>query len=655
MFAPLRSPWRGPVSVTKIPPRAASPAGASPGPAWRVAKAALLALACAELAYVGGANYVLGGGAVARWLSPTDRSMALRYEGAWSVVPGFVHFENVALQGQDHNVQWRVEVGPGSVWLRPWPLVKREVSLTRLRAEGVAFRFRHRVRAEHAGQPAVAAYPPISGYDDPAVFDEPEGPDVDPTRAFRISLSDVDAGVRELWVQEFRYEGPGRVHGAFQLVPGAKLWVGPAELDLRGGALSAGGHAVARDLEATIRCDIPPFATKEPNGLEVLRHVSGAIELDAQVAGLAFLDLYGPPGGARVRDGSGQLSARLRFEHGVIGEGGSVRYDASHVVVRRGDAWAVAAPASARLLTDGDGASFALDVPSASLGSGEGAPIVWARALGASLELPPLDLASAESWQARSARAGVGEAGADDLARLHELSGRPEDWALRGGRARASAELRLSEKGEASGEARARVEGLALDAADTRWSGALSLAASLGPFAPRAGVEMPGAVRVEGRDVAFKPARGGGGHAGWWFALEGKGARFAFAPAFGGRASWALRARDLSPLTTVLASGGGAPAWLAKALDLEGLQGSGGVAYGGGRFDLDIASARAGALDAKGRYAVAPTGSRGAFVLAMGPLAVGLRLREGKVDVDWPVGDGWLADEARALGASRTR
>ncbi|HEU4404702.1 MAG TPA: hypothetical protein VFS43_05360 [Polyangiaceae bacterium] len=615
--------------------------------------AALTALG-AELAYVAAANVVLGGGVAARHFSPTDQSTTLRYEGAWSIVPGVVQFRRVSLQGQDNNVQWRLELGEGSLRVSVPMLARRQIAMRHLRGEGVSFRLRHRVRPERARAPDVAAYPPIGGYDDPPLLEYEAKPETDREKAWEVSLADVEASVREVWVQEFRYEGPGRLYGAFHLVPGERLWVGPAELEFLGGRLSVGEHEAARGVEGVVRCDIPSFELDEPKGLEVVRRISGSVDLEAQVTSLAFLDLYGLPGGAEARDGSGQLSARLRFDHGVAAPGSSVRYEAGRLVVRRGPASLVAASAGARFEAKGGASSLWVGVPAASLWAGEGeGAVAWARGLEGALALPATDFSSPASFEPQGARLEVESAGADDLSRLHDLVGQTEGWALRGGRARASAALRTDGKGQASGEVRAKAERLDLVAADTRWTGDVSLDASIAPFAPRPGAEVPGSLRVVGRDVAFTP-RGGEGRSGYWFALDARGARLDLAP-FGLRAGWALEARDLSPLTAALAGRGSMPSWFAEWLDLEGLKASGGVSYGSGRFDLGVASARAGALDAKGRYLVAPAGSEGAFRVAMGPLAVGLRLRQGKVDVAWPVGDGWLEGEARSLGAGATR
>jgi hypothetical protein len=631
-----------------------------------------VALVGFELAYVLAANLALTTNAIARAVGEPGGSADLHYEGAWSLVPGQVGFRRARFVSQDSSVQWQVEVERGSLWVGLGDLMRRQISLRHVRGEGVSFRFRHRVSPEGARRPAVAAFAPVLGVDDPPLLPDPPPPDSDPSSLWSVHLDDVDADVRELWVQEFHYEGPAHVRGAFQLAPKRRVWVGPAELALSGGALRAGEHLVATGLEGLVRADVPAFDVQTVRGLDVLHQISGRIDLDAQVAGLSFLALYGPPGGVALRDGSGQLTTRLGFARGTFDEGSSVRFTSSHLVARRGSASVVFGAPSAVGRAEGGGATLAFDVPFASLwaaGERDG-PVAWAQGVRASAAFSSADVAALPAWAVRAARFDVDAAGADDLARVHELAGRPEGggWALRGGRARASVRARAGDGGDevdgrgaapgagvtAAGEVRARVDGLELVAGGVRWSGNVSLDASLGPFAPGPGAESPARAHVEGRDVAFEPVGGGAARRGWWFALDAPGARTSFAEGGAVRAPWALRARDLSPLTTVLGAQGDLPQGLAAWFDLEGVSASGGVTYARERFELDLAAARAGGLSGRGRYVTGPRAAGGAFRIAAGPLAVGVRLRAGeKADLAWPVGEGWLDEALRALGAVR--
>ena len=86
-----------------------------------------------------------------------------------------------------------------------------------------------------AGNVPVAALPQIPEFRGPAVFESwvPEPPLTDEEyNLWTVHLEGVDVGVREAWVQQFRYVGDGRARGKFRLRAARSLWVGPASLEL---------------------------------------------------------------------------------------------------------------------------------------------------------------------------------------------------------------------------------------------------------------------------------------------------------------------------------------------------------------------------------------------------------------------------------------
>ena len=179
--------------------------------------------------------------------------------------------------------------------------------MTRVRGDGVVFRIRHRVAPERAARPEVAALAPIPEFETPAVFEAtvPKPPISDQEYdLWTVELGDVDVGVSELWVQQFRFRGSARAHGAFRLKPARSLWVGPAELELGSGRLSAGAETVAENLEGRIDCQVSPFDVRVPEGRQVLRQNLDA-DPPARLGSHAF-------GRRLVRPAGSQAPGRIR-------------------------------------------------------------------------------------------------------------------------------------------------------------------------------------------------------------------------------------------------------------------------------------------------------------------------------------------------------
>ena len=110
------------------------------------------------LAYPVAANLVLALGGVQKMFEGTNQ-VKVDFRRAWSFWPGHVHVEGVRLI---------IQIGTSSS-LSTWPtrtrystfdLVHRTLHATKVRGDGVVFRFRHRIQPESADAPFVAALPP---------------------------------------------------------------------------------------------------------------------------------------------------------------------------------------------------------------------------------------------------------------------------------------------------------------------------------------------------------------------------------------------------------------------------------------------------------------------------------------------------------------
>ena len=275
------------------------------------------------LAYPVAANLLLALGGVQKLFEGTDQ-VKLDFRRAWSFWPGHVHVEGVRLTMQDRNVQFSLDVEHAYVEVRLRELVRRTLHATKVRGDGVVFRFRHRIEPESADAPTVTALPPIPEFEDPPLrhADAPTAPlDEEQYNLWTVHMDDVDVQARELWGQMFRYEGDARVRGAFRLRPAKRLWVGPAELTLSGGKLDTGPHDVLRDMEGTLTVKVDDFDTEPVHGLEPFRFIFARLRMQAQVPDLGGRPFPRRPvaavsaGGRKRRRGHG-LGGRSRSRHG---------------------------------------------------------------------------------------------------------------------------------------------------------------------------------------------------------------------------------------------------------------------------------------------------------------------------------------------------
>ena len=271
-----------------------------------------------ELIYLIGANVFLNFGVLPLAFAGTNQELAT-VGGGFSIIPGRVHARKVRFTFEDHNLQFAIEVDRLFVVIHLSELIHHTFHGSHLRGEGLSFRMRHRVDPWAQHEPAIGAFAPIPEFRAPAVFEAyvPEPPIPDAVyNLWTIHLDDVDIGVKEAWVQAFRYRGKGRARGKFELKPARRLWVGPASLELEPGLLSAGGYRVAPGLHGRVDCTVHPFDVRVPTGMAVFRYISAHIRLAAPELDPQVFALFAPSPQVSSAGGSLQLDAAI--DRGVL-------------------------------------------------------------------------------------------------------------------------------------------------------------------------------------------------------------------------------------------------------------------------------------------------------------------------------------------------
>ena len=271
----------------------------------------------AELLYLLGANLFLSFGGISKLFEATSTINA-KFERAWTIWPGHVQIRNLRVVFQDVNLEWSLDIASASVVLDLSELASRTFHARSVQGEGAVYRFRHRVDPWSANEPSVRVLPPIPEFPGTAVFEAtvPEAPVTDADyNLWTVHLEQVDVGVSEVWMQQFRYVGAGRARGSFRLRSARTLWVGPASLDLEPGRLAAGAYQVSPALSGRIECVVHPFDVRKPVGRQVLRFISARLGLRASNFSLSASRLFLPED-ALVRAEGGELRLDVRTDHG---------------------------------------------------------------------------------------------------------------------------------------------------------------------------------------------------------------------------------------------------------------------------------------------------------------------------------------------------
>lgn len=194
-----------------------------------------------------------------------------------------------------------------------------------------------KVASAQGQQLRLAAFPDIPGFDRPALRPStPKAPDTNLAGegVWTVQLDDVDVGVRELWLMEYRWQGDGRARGSFAIKPMQFVWVA-ASLALEGGILTAGPHPISPDFVLHADVLVDRFEIQTHRGLKVLRPISAAVKLDAHLQDLSAAQLYFP---GLEATGNGVLHADLRIIAGNLAAPTTVDLELTRAVVRTEDA-----------------------------------------------------------------------------------------------------------------------------------------------------------------------------------------------------------------------------------------------------------------------------------------------------------------------------
>lgn len=285
---------------------------------------ALCGLVGLELAYVVAANGVLASGAVQRFVNDTE-SAHLEFDEAYTLIPGFVHVEGLQLSYEDHNMQFAFDFDEASLIVHiPW-LIKQRFSASRVHVEGLRFLFRHKVAQVAGHEAALVRYPEIPHVATPPLLESPRPSDRDDLWSFE--LQGVDAQIRELWFMTYRYVGPARATGGFQLIPYENLEVGPARLTLGSGTLHNGERRVfADDVRGLIELSLAPVNPETLTGMKAFEPISASVRLDMRTKNLDPVNLYvSDPRTTRVSGGGGLLQVDAKMERAKL-TAGSIHY-----------------------------------------------------------------------------------------------------------------------------------------------------------------------------------------------------------------------------------------------------------------------------------------------------------------------------------------
>lgn len=580
-------------------------------------------------------------------INANEPTVHLEYRFAWSVWPGRVHLRALRLTSQDRGVQWQLDIDRVTTNLALLDLPRRIFHATRVEAEGLSFALRRRIPKPQLTPERLQGLPLIAGFDAAPIAEEGPDDDVPDWRYNLMSvwLQGVSATrVRSVWVDHVRVQGDAQVSGAFYLKPIRRVLIAPAQLSGSSLVLTKSGTKLLDPVGGSVTVWLGPF---DPRGITPSK-LAAVFGLEARGAGhVAGLDFLSQNAGSPVNGGAGPIRFALHVRDGRVLEGSEVAAEMHGASFRRGSLVTHVGRTALSLVVPENGgtASARLEAFDAVLKTRDGATGGSVELLGLALQGEGIDLSAPA---------------APRLASVEVRGGRIEDArAVFGALRIAGAQVDRGHGAFAvglagppdrlSGWARVSVVATHLRADRLAIRADVAVDAKIHDFDPARGGDLSGTdVRIdEGR---LADAGEQEGDPGWWARINLTRAALRLGPDGPlADADFSALCRDARPIVGLYVHRADLPGFVSGLFAMEGLRVRGSGALGNQLVVLRDLNAVGEGASIRALYLAEGSTKRGAALLTVGALSVGVGLDDsnGGVHVFGP-GD-WYASQEKRL------
>ncbi len=211
----------------------------------------------------------------------------IHYRWAISFLPGIVHLFGFEIRHQDQVVQWNSTIGFVTTGIDLFALSKRKFHAYFVTGSNVTYRFRLKKDLITKIGPLL---PPFEGI--PQKAERVLEPGEKPKPKWGVNVQNIHlSGLREIWFQQWRFEGKSSVKGGFEIIPDTLVTVAPAVVEFQYGGISTEGTSLLNPVSGKFDVTLDPFDPKAPD-LEDMRFVSFKGKIQSQVTTLDFLNRY---------------------------------------------------------------------------------------------------------------------------------------------------------------------------------------------------------------------------------------------------------------------------------------------------------------------------------------------------------------------------
>lgn len=572
---------------------------------------------------------------LASLISGSPQSLNVNYRRAWFFWPTLIYIRNLRVCGSDHNVQWQLDVDEARASVDLLGLFNREFHATKVSAKGIGLRLRQKVNISAATDIRLAPLPAIPGIEGlPIVEEGPPEPDI-PDQQYKlwsVRIENVDGGVKQAWVDEFRFDGDVHVTGSFYLRPKRWLEVRPASATILSGGVALGNEKLLVGVSGSVACSVPGFDPRPLFGMEFFRFISGTARLDAGIPNARSLNYY-----ARIRGSSVQVDGGIGMFHvdGSLRSGVTRPLNLSVAmtdVAAQMETWralgsfqvSANAPAEGPTAWLAHIAPFELQVASEPSAVVQGAALrILANtdAIDVSVPAPPVDV-----------RAELSAAQVPNLRIINRLLSTSSKLHVDGGMASIGAQFVANTgTGRAMGDVVIRAESVSAHYQDLHFGGRSNVDTRVAMVLPNIRDIDVSSARIDVRNAFLRDSKAA--VSGWWCRIESNDAKFRADHRVPVEVAWSAQLQNAAPILAFSTRTPAVPGWITRLLAGGQVGASGHLKAGGEFIELSHLKARTGLLRLEGNFRQRGRAQSGVFRARLGPLSVGIEIKNDETNV----------------------
>lgn len=280
----------------------------------------MLALLALELIYVVGANLFLNSETALQAINNQPQRLWLHWQRGWTILPGVVHVSGLQIRGQDRQFQWYAELDELTAWVALPALIGKRFRTHSMNGRGLSFRMRQRLAPGAVAGEDAGLTPDIPGLTNPpAPPPEQLYPLVEIEHPWTIELRNgLIADLREIWVNQFRFEGHGQVEGSMTHVVQRTVTVPQASVTLTAGSAWVGKLPAVQNIAVKATVTLDQFDPRKEKGLAMLPFVTASVQIKGKVDSLDFIRVFFRKAPWLHIQGQGEIDADLRLHKGVL-------------------------------------------------------------------------------------------------------------------------------------------------------------------------------------------------------------------------------------------------------------------------------------------------------------------------------------------------